>query len=102
MVSPPLVSGRSPECCYSSGCPLLRAFCRAVRAEYTAIAILGFEDLATRGALVEVKAGVGGHRSGPPVPAERTGNGRLENHRCRPKNAATSRSGRRLLGMSLS
>src|SRR6266566_4385525 len=85
MASPPLTLGCDPECSSFLTVPgrLLprRAFRRGVRAEYTTIAGPGPEHGVARGALVEVQAGVGGHRFGPPVPAERTGDGRLENHR---------------------
>src|SRR6266571_7224445 len=75
--------GRDPECSLLATVPgrLLprRALCRAVRAEYTTIAGPGPEHRVARRALVEVQARVGGHLFGPPVPAERTGEGRLEN-----------------------
>src|SRR5258706_7528880 len=63
-----------------------RAFRRGIRAEYTTISGHGPEHLAARGALVEVQAGVGGHRLAPTVPAERAGDCRLEDHRFGPQN----------------
>src|SRR5882672_11973656 len=69
-----------------------RAFRRGIRAEYTTISGQGPEHLAARGALVEVQAGVGWHRLAPMVPAERTGDGRLEDHRFGPQNGPLDQS----------
>ena len=62
-----------------------RALRGTIRAEDTAITRLGLEDLMTSRALVEVDAGIGGHRLELPMAARRASNSRVENHEPRNK-----------------
>ncbi len=57
-----------------------RAARRTVRAEYAAITGLGPQNLVTCRALIEIHASIGRHRLELAMPAERTFDGRFEDH----------------------